>query len=65
MSDQKPLSYKDAGVDINAGNALIERIKGVAKRTRRPEVMTGLGGFKDTSNRYWFLALTAWAQNYD
>ena len=45
MSDQKPLSYKDAGVDINAGNALIERIKGVAKRTRRPEVMTGLGGF--------------------
>jgi phosphoribosylformylglycinamidine cyclo-ligase len=45
MSDQEPLSYKDAGVDINAGNALIERIKGVAKRTRRPEVMTGLGGF--------------------
>jgi phosphoribosylformylglycinamidine cyclo-ligase len=45
MSDQKSLSYKDAGVDINAGNALIERIKGVAKRTRRPEVMTGLGGF--------------------
>jgi phosphoribosylformylglycinamidine cyclo-ligase len=45
MSDQKPLSYKDAGVDINAGNALIERIKSVAKRTSRPEVMTGLGGF--------------------
>jgi phosphoribosylformylglycinamidine cyclo-ligase len=45
MSDQKSLSYKDAGVDIDAGNALIERIKGVAKRTRRPEVMTGLGGF--------------------
>ena len=40
-----PLSYKDAGVDIDAGNALIERIKGVAKRTRRPEVMAGLGGF--------------------
>lgn len=39
------LSYKDAGVDIDAGNALIERIKGVAKRTRRPEVMAGLGGF--------------------
>ena len=39
------LSYKDAGVDINAGNALVERIKGVAKRTRRPEVMAGLGGF--------------------
>jgi phosphoribosylformylglycinamidine cyclo-ligase len=39
------LNYKDAGVDIDAGNALIERIKGVAKRTRRPEVMAGLGGF--------------------
>jgi len=39
------LSYKDAGVNIDAGNALVERIKGVAKRTRRPEVMAGLGGF--------------------
>ncbi|NVK88317.1 MAG: phosphoribosylformylglycinamidine cyclo-ligase, partial [Gammaproteobacteria bacterium] len=38
-------SYKDAGVDIDAGNALVDRIKGVAKRTRRPEVMAGLGGF--------------------
>ena len=41
----KSLSYKDAGVDIDAGNALIEKIKGAAKRTRRPEVMAGLGGF--------------------
>lgn len=39
------LSYKDAGVDIDAGNALVERIKRVAKATRRPEVMGGLGGF--------------------
>ncbi len=39
------LSYKDAGVDINAGNELVDRIKSVAKRTRRPEVMAGLGGF--------------------
>ena len=39
------LSYKDAGVDIDAGNALVERIKNVAKKTRRPEVMAGLGGF--------------------
>jgi phosphoribosylformylglycinamidine cyclo-ligase len=39
------LSYKDAGVDIDAGEALVERIKSVAKRTRRPEVMAGLGGF--------------------
>ncbi|SEA30096.1 phosphoribosylformylglycinamidine cyclo-ligase [Microbulbifer marinus] len=47
MSDSKPqsLSYKDAGVDIDAGNALVERIKHVAKRTARPEVMGGLGGF--------------------
>ncbi|RKF18036.1 phosphoribosylformylglycinamidine cyclo-ligase [Alginatibacterium sediminis] len=39
------LSYKDAGVDIDAGNALVERIKGVVKKTHRPEVMGGLGGF--------------------
>ena len=39
------LSYKDAGVDIDAGNALVEKIKGAAKRTRRPEVLAGLGGF--------------------
>nr|WP_277615426.1 phosphoribosylformylglycinamidine cyclo-ligase [Aeromonas caviae] len=39
------MSYKDAGVDIDAGNALVERIKGVSKRTRRPEVLGGLGGF--------------------
>jgi len=50
MSNSTPpnkpsLSYKDAGVDIDAGNALVDRIKGVAKRTRRPEVMAGLGGF--------------------
>ena len=45
MSKQPSLSYKDAGVDIDAGEALVERIKGVAKRTARPEVMGGLGGF--------------------
>ena len=46
MSDKKPsLSYKDAGVDINAGDQLVQRIKGVAKRTARPEVLGGLGGF--------------------
>ena len=39
------LSYKDAGVDINAGNALVERIKHVAKSTHRPGVLSGLGGF--------------------
>ncbi|MDX1342525.1 MAG: phosphoribosylformylglycinamidine cyclo-ligase [Reinekea sp.] len=47
MTDQnKPsLSYKDAGVDIDAGNALVERIKGTVKATRRPEVLGGIGGF--------------------
>lgn len=42
---QPSLSYKDAGVDIDAGEALVDRIKGVAKRTSRPEVLGGLGGF--------------------
>ena len=39
------LRYKDAGVDINAGNELVERIKPHVKRTTRPEVIGGLGGF--------------------
>ena len=44
MSKQS-LSYKDAGVDINAGNVLVERIKPEVKRTTRAEVIGGLGGF--------------------
>ena len=44
-STEPGLSYKDAGVDIDAGEALVDRIKHVAKRTRRPEVLGGLGGF--------------------
>jgi phosphoribosylformylglycinamidine cyclo-ligase len=39
------ISYKDAGVDIDAGDALVERIKPLARRTMRPEVLTGIGGF--------------------
>jgi len=39
------LSYRDAGVDIDAGNALIDRIKPHAARTRRPGLLGGLGGF--------------------
>ncbi len=39
------LSYRDAGVDIDAGDALVERIKPFAKRTMRPEVLAGIGGF--------------------
>jgi len=47
MSDspKQSLSYKDAGVDIDAGNRLVERIKSVAKATARPEVASNLGGF--------------------
>ena len=42
---KKGLTYRDAGVDIDAGDALVERIKGHVKRTMRPEVLTNLGGF--------------------
>lgn len=45
QSDKTSISYKDAGVDIHAGNQLVERIKGISKSTRRPEVLGGLGGF--------------------
>jgi len=50
-----PLTYRDAGVDIDAGNAVVERIKPLVKRTFRPEVMGGLGGFGalfDLSGKY-------------
>src|SRR6185503_16277292 len=40
-----PLTYRDAGVDIDAGDALVERIKPFAQRTMRPEVLGGIGGF--------------------
>ena len=48
MTDEQTspgLTYKDAGVDIDAGNALVDRIKHISKATRRPEVLGGLGGF--------------------
>ncbi len=49
MNDSHPhsptLSYRDAGVDIEAGNRLVDRIKPYAKRTHRPGVLGGLGGF--------------------
>ena len=41
----KSLSYRDAGVNIDAGNALVEKIKSVARKTQRPEVLSELGGF--------------------
>jgi phosphoribosylformylglycinamidine cyclo-ligase len=46
MSDARsPVTYRDAGVDIDAGDALVERIKPHVQRTLRPEVLGGLGGF--------------------
>ena len=44
-SSKQSLSYRDAGVDIDAGADLVEQIKPYVKRTMRPEVMGGLGGF--------------------
>jgi phosphoribosylformylglycinamidine cyclo-ligase len=44
-NNRSPLSYRDAGVDIDAGNRLVERIKPIARRTSRPGVLGGLGGF--------------------
>ena len=45
MTKNNGLTYADAGVDIDAGNELVERIKPAAKSTKRPGVMDGLGGF--------------------
>ncbi len=45
MPKREPLTYRQAGVDIDAGNRLIERIGDDVRRTRRPEVLGGLGGF--------------------
>jgi len=45
LSPSSSLSYRDAGVDIDAGDRLVENIKPFAKRTMRPEVLNGIGGF--------------------
>lgn len=55
MSAPTPLTYRDAGVDIDAGNTVVERIKPLVQRTFRPGVMGGLGGFGalfDLAGRY-------------
>lgn len=55
MSAPTALTYHDAGVDIDAGNTVVERIKPLVQRTFRPEVMGGLGGFGalfDLAGRY-------------
>jgi len=45
LSSQKPITYKDAGVDIDAGNRFVDMIKPLVKQTMRPEVLTDIGGF--------------------
>ncbi len=45
MSEPRSYTYRDAGVDIDAGDALVERIKPMVRRTSRPEVLAGIGGF--------------------
>jgi phosphoribosylformylglycinamidine cyclo-ligase len=45
MSNPPGVTYREAGVDIDAGDALVERIKPLVKRTQRPEVLAGIGGF--------------------
>src|SRR3990167_7823028 len=55
MSAPTALTYRDAGVDIDAGNTVVERIKPLVQRSFRPEVMGGLGGFGalfDLSGKY-------------
>jgi len=45
LSTDKPITYKDAGVDIDAGNHFVDLIKPLVKQTSRPEVLTDIGGF--------------------
>jgi phosphoribosylformylglycinamidine cyclo-ligase len=45
MTERAPVNYRDAGVDIDAGDELVERIKPRVKRSMRPEVLAGIGGF--------------------
>ena len=55
LQPPEPLTYRAAGVDIDAGNAVVERIKPLVRRSFRPEVMGGLGGFGalfDLSGKY-------------
>jgi phosphoribosylformylglycinamidine cyclo-ligase len=45
MNHKRSYTYRDAGVDIDVGDALVERIKPIVRRSQRPEVLAGIGGF--------------------
>ena len=45
MTERTPVTYREAGVDIDAGEELVERIKPGVRRSMRPEVLGGIGGF--------------------
>src|SRR5450432_4539070 len=45
MTEGPGITYRDAGVDIDAGDELVERIKPLVRRAQRPEVLAGIGGF--------------------
>ena len=46
LNETKSISYRDAGVNIDAGNAFVDEIKEITKRTLRPEVLSNLGGLE-------------------
>ena len=52
MTERSSLTYRDAGVDIDAGEALVERIKPKVARTLRPEVLAGIGALVDSSHNW-------------
>jgi hypothetical protein len=69
-SQAQSLSYRDAGVDIDAGDALVDRIKPLAKKTMREGVLAGIGGLAPylrcpsaTKSLYWCRVPTAWVPN--
>ena len=65
MQPTSGLTYRDAGVDIDAGDALVERIKPIVKRTLRPEVLAGVGGFGalvSLAQRYRGWRVASWAR---
>jgi phosphoribosylformylglycinamidine cyclo-ligase len=45
MTESPRITYRDAGVDIDAGDELVERIKPLVRRAQRPEVLAGIGGY--------------------